>query len=85
MAPQRETLKYCMNDYLATLMPEERSQYLIHNTPLLALIYAADSDEKSMSEARKYDEENGTDLLAEVIRFRMYCMACHQIDCDCGD
>jgi hypothetical protein len=36
-----------------------------------------------MSEASRYDEENGTDLFSKVISFRIYCIACHKFDCDC--
>lgn len=83
MARKRDKIRFCLDDYLATLTSEERSQFLLENTDLLSIIYGGDSDEKIMSEARKYDEENGTDLFSEVIRFRVYCIACHKLDCDC--
>mgnify|MGYP004151885235 CR=1 FL=1 len=83
MARKRDKIRFCLDDYLATLTTEERSQYLLENTDLLAIIYGGDGDEKIMSDARKYDEENGTDLFSEVIRFRVYCIACHKLDCDC--
>ena len=83
MARKRDKIRFCLDDYLATLTADERSQFLLDNTDLLSIIYNGVSDEKIMSDARKYDEENGTDLFSEVIRFRVYCIACHKLDCDC--
>ena len=83
MARKRDKIRFCFDDYLATLSSEERSQFLLDNTDLISIIYSGDSDEKIMSEARKFDEENGVELFAEVIRFRVYCIACHKLDCDC--
>jgi hypothetical protein len=56
---------------------------LLDNTALISIIFAGATDEKILSEAKKYDEENGTDLFSEVIKFRIYCIACHKFDCDC--
>lgn len=83
MARKRDKIKFCLDDYLATLSKEERSQYLLENTAMISIIHTGASDEKIMSEASRYDEENGTDLFSEVIRFRIYCIACHKFDCDC--
>lgn len=83
MGRKRDKIRFCMDDYLATLTAEDRSQFLLDNTNLISIIYAGESDEKIMSEARRHDEENGTDLFTEVIRFRVYCIACHKLDCDC--
>lgn len=83
MARKRDKIKYCLDDYLAHLPKDERSQYLLDNTTLISIIHSGDSDEGIMSEARRYDEENGTDLFTDVIKYRVYCIACHKIDCDC--
>lgn len=83
MARKRDKIRFCMDDYLATLSPEERSKFLLDNPDLIAIIYGGESDEQIMSKAKKHDEENETELFAEVIRFRMYCIACHKLDCDC--
>lgn len=83
MARKRDKIKYCLDDYLAHLSQADRSQYLIENTALISIIHSGDSDEKIMSEAKKYDEENGTELFNKVIKYRVYCIACHKIDCDC--
>jgi hypothetical protein len=83
MARLRDKIKFCLDDYLATLSQEERSGYLLKNTALIAIIHAGATDEKIMSEAKKYDEENNTDLFSEVITFRVYCIACHKFDCTC--
>ena len=83
MARKRDKIRYCLDDYLAHLPQERKAAYLIENTALVALIHAGESDEKIMSDAKKYDEENGTDIFSEVIKYRVYCIACHKIDCDC--
>ena len=83
MARKRDKIKFCLDDYLAHLPQEEKTKYLLENTALISIIHAGGSDEKIMSEARKYDEENGTDLFHDVIKYRVYCIACHKIDCDC--
>ncbi len=83
MARRRDKIKFCLDDYLTTLSQEDNSRYLLEQTALISIIHAGATDEKIMSEARKYDEENGTDLTSEVIRFRIYCIACHKFDCDC--
>jgi hypothetical protein len=83
MARKRDKIRYCLDDYLAHLPKEERSDYLLNNTDMIAIIHTGESDEKIMSEARKYDEENGTDIFSEVIKYRIYCIACHKLDCDC--
>ncbi len=83
MARKRDKIKFCLDDYLTTLSPEEISTYLLDNSALLSIIHTGATDEKILSEAKKYDEENGTDLFSEVITFRIYCIACHKFDCDC--
>jgi len=83
MARKRDKIKYCLDDYLAHLSDEERSQFLLDNTTLISIIHTGDTDEKIMSEAKKYDEANGSDLFSAVIKYRVYCIACHKIDCDC--
>ncbi len=83
MAPKRDKIRFCLDDFLETLPKEEKSQFLLENTALIAIIHAGGTDEKIMSEAKKYDEENGTDLFSKVIKFRIYCIACHKFDCDC--
>ncbi len=83
MARRRDKIKYCLDDYLATLPPEENSKYLLDNTALISIIHAGATDEKIMSEAKRFDENNGTDLFSEVIKFRIYCTACRKFDCDC--
>jgi len=83
MPRKRDKIKFCLDDYLTTLLQEEKSQYLLENTALISIIHAGATDEKILSEARKYDEENGTDLFSEVIKYRIYCIACHKFDCDC--
>ncbi len=83
MARKRDKIRYCLDDYLAHLPQEQKSAYLIENTSLITIIHAGESDEKIMSEAKKYDEENGTNIFSEVIKYRVYCIACHKIDCDC--
>jgi len=83
MARKRDKIKYCLDDYLAHLPQEQRSQYLLDNTSLISIIHSGHSDEEIMSEAKKYDETNGTDLFSDVIKYRVYCIACHKIDCDC--
>jgi hypothetical protein len=83
MARKRDKIKFCLDDYLATLLQDAESKYLLDNTALISIIHAGATDEKILSEAKKYDEENGTDLFSEVIKFRIYCIACHKFDCDC--
>lgn len=83
MARKRDKIKFCLDDYLAHLPQQQKSEYLLQNTALISIIHAGASDEKIMSEAKRYDEENGTDLFSEVIKYRVYCIACHKIDCDC--
>lgn len=83
MARKRDKIKYCLDDYLAHLSSRERSEYLLSNTPMISIIHSGGTDEQIMSEARRYDEENDADLFSEVIKFRVYCIACHKIDCDC--
>ncbi len=83
MAGKRDKIRYCLDDYLTHLPEEKKSAYLLENTALITIVHAADSDEKIMSDAKKYDEENGTDIFSEVIKYRVYCIACHKIDCDC--
>ncbi|MBM9604945.1 hypothetical protein [Desulfopila inferna] len=83
MARKRDKIKFCLDDYLETLSHEERSKYLLENTALISIIHTGASDEKIMSEAKRYDEENNTDLFSEVILFRVYCIACHKVECDC--
>lgn len=83
MPRKRDKIKFCLDDYLTTLLQEEKSQYLLDNTALISIIHAGATDEKILSEAKKYDEENGTDLFSEVIKYRIYCIACHKFDCDC--
>jgi hypothetical protein len=83
MARKRDKIKFCLDDYLTTLLQEEKSQYLLDNTTLISIIHTGATDEKILSEAKKYDEENGTDFFSAVIKFRIYCIACHKFDCDC--
>lgn len=83
MPRKRDKIKFCLDDYLTILLQEEKSQYLLDNTALISIIHAGATDDKILSEAKKYDEENGTDLFSEVIKFRIYCIACHKFDCDC--
>lgn len=83
MARKRDKIKYCLDDYLAHLPQDEKSNYLIDNTALISIIHGGDSDEEIMSEAKRYDEENATNLFSEVIKYRVYCIACHKLDCDC--
>ncbi len=83
MTRNRSKIKFCLDDFLTTLNQQEKSKYLLENTALISIIHAGADDAKIMSEAKKYDEENGTDLFAEVIRFRVYCIACHKFDCYC--
>jgi hypothetical protein len=83
MVRKRDKIKFCLDDYLATLLQDAESKYLLDNTALISIIHAGATDEKILSEAKKYDEENGTDLFSEVIKFRIYCIACHKFDCDC--
>ena len=83
MVRTRNKIKYCLDDYLAHLSSRERSDYLLNNTSLIAVIHSGVTDEEIMSEAKRYDEENDADLFSEVIKFRVYCIACHKIDCDC--
>lgn len=83
MARKRDKIKYCLDDYLAHLPAQEKSEFLLKNTVLIAIVHSAAGDEKIMSEAKRYDEENGTDVFSDVIKFRIYCIACHKIDCDC--
>ncbi len=83
MARKRDKIQYCLDDYLAHLSSQQRSEYLLNNTPMISIIHSGATDEQIMSETRRYDEENDTDLFAEVIKFRVYCIACHKIDCDC--
>ena len=83
MARSRDKIKFCLDDYLNHLSQEEKSEFLLENTTLISIIHSGASDAEIMSAARKYDEENGTDIISDVIKFRVYCIACHKIDCDC--
>lgn len=83
MARRRDKIKFCLDDYLGALSQEEKTKYLLDKTTLISVIHAGATDEKILSEAKKYDEENGADLFSEVIKFRVYCIACHKFDCDC--
>ncbi len=83
MARKRDKIQYSLDDYLAHLSSGERSEYLLNNTPMISIIHSSGTDEQIMSEAKRYDEENDADLFSEVIKFRVYCIACHKIDCDC--
>lgn len=83
MASRRDKIKFCLDDYLTTLSPEEHSNYLLDNTTLISIIHTGATDEKILSKAKKHDEDNGTDLFSEVIKYRIYCIACHKFDCTC--
>lgn len=83
MQHKRNTIKHCLDVYLDHLSPDERSRYLLDNTALIAVILAGQTDEKILSDARRHDEENDTDLFSEVIRLRAYCTACHKHRCTC--
>ena len=80
---KRNRIRYCFEDYLKTITASERERYEEEFKPLIALILASADDDEVMDRVRQYDTLHGTDLFAEVLKFKIYCIVCHRVDCIC--
>jgi len=80
---KRKKIKYCYEDFCKTITDKEREEYGEKFRVLIEIIYSANNDEEIMARAREYDEKHNTDLFAEAVNFKVWCLACHRVDCIC--
>ena len=80
---KRKKIKYCFEDFCKTVSKEDKQKFHESYSPLVEIIYSAESDEEILLKAREYDRNNSTDIFSQAVNFTIYCLACHRFDCTC--
>ncbi len=76
-------IKFSYENYLTTLSESELNEYKERFAPLIAIINEVDGDPQIIARAKAYDAEHQTEIFAEAVNMKIYCIACQKVECDC--
>lgn len=68
---------------MKTISEEEGKSYQEKYKDFIDIIYSSEDDDEIMTRVKTYDAEHGTDFFSEAVNFKVYCVACHRVDCIC--